>query len=67
MEEKITIEDVERLNVQPGDVLLVTVPSGTTPERAKDVLNRFETRLPVRVIVKTADIQVQVVPEESVA
>lgn len=64
---KIEIEDVKRLNVGPGDVLLVTVPSGTTPERANDIRNRFETRLPVRVLVKTADVQVQVVPEESVA
>ena len=63
MQEKLTIEDVERLNVAPGDVLLVTLPTGSTSEEFETVRNAFETKLPVRVLVKSADVQVQVVAE----
>lgn len=56
----IEIEDVQRLNVQPGDVLLVSIPREMGPEAAQRVANAFETTLPVRVIIKTADVQVEV-------
>lgn len=64
MEEKITVEDVQRLNVKPGDVLLVTVPRTTPPEAAQRIKNTFETQLPIRVLVKSADVQVEVVTED---
>lgn len=63
--EKIEIESVERLDVRPGDVLLVTVPVGTSPQDVEAVRNAFETRLPVRALVKTADVQVVVVGEDA--
>lgn len=63
---KIEIEDVERLDVRPGDVLLITVPPDTDAEMAERICNRFETMLPVRVIVKTSDAQVQVIGPERV-
>lgn len=58
---KIEIEDVQRLDVKPGDVLLVSVPPGTTAQDAAHVKNAFETTLPIRVVVKTSDIQAEVV------
>lgn len=57
----IEIEDVARLNVKPGDVLLVTLPQGMSLQDVERVKNAFETTLPVRVIVKTSEIQVEVV------
>lgn len=54
------IEDIKRLKVQPGDVLLVTVPQGTPPNVAQQIKNTFETNLPIRALVRTADIQVEV-------
>lgn len=64
--DKIEIEDVQRLNVQPGDVLLVTVPPGTSEEIVNRIRNKFETTLPVRVLVKTSDVQVEVAGPERV-
>lgn len=58
--DKIEIEDVQRLNVQPGDVLVVTVPPGTSQEVVEHIRNKFETTLPVRAIVKTSDVHVEV-------
>ncbi len=62
----IEIEEIQRLNVQPGDVLLVSVPPGTSQEVADAIRNRFETTLPVRVLVKTLDVQVEVAGPERV-
>lgn len=64
MSESFTVEDIKRLNVQPGDVLLVTVPEGTTAQHAQAVTNAFEANLPVRMVLKTPEIQVEVVREE---
>jgi hypothetical protein len=66
MSETFDIEDVQRLNVKPGDVLLVTVAPGTSPETAERIRNMFETTLPVRALVKTADIDVEVAGPERV-
>lgn len=66
MEEKFTIEDVQRLDVKPGDVLLVTVPRTMSLENVERVKNAFETHLPVRVLVKPADVQVEVAGPERV-
>lgn len=63
--DKIEIEDIHRLNVVPGDVLLVTLPRLTPDRVVQDVKNFFETQLPVRAIVKTADVQVEVVHAEA--
>ncbi len=61
---KIDIEDVHRLNVNPGDVLIVTVPPDTDQEQVYRIKNLFETNLPVRAIVKTANIEVEVAGPE---
>lgn len=63
---KIEIEDVQRLDVQPGDVLLVTVPEGTTQADAERIRAGFETALPVRVLLKSQNIQVETVGPERV-
>ncbi len=60
----LDIEDIKRLEVKPGDVLIVTVPPGMNPEQVERVKNVFETNLPVRAIVKTADIEVEVAGQE---
>lgn len=59
------IEDIQRLKVQPGDVLLVTIPAGSSQSESERVKYTFETFLPVRAVVKTADIQVEVVSGEA--
>jgi hypothetical protein len=66
MSETFDIEDIKRLDVKPGDVLLVTVAPGTSQEVADVIRNRFETTLPIRVLVKPADVQVEVVGPERV-
>lgn len=66
MATKIDIEDVERLNVAPGDVLLITMPLGATVEECQRVQKAIEGRLPVKAIVKTSGIQVQVVAASEV-
>jgi hypothetical protein len=66
MSETFDIEDIKRLDVKPGDVLLVTVPRQMTAEAAERVKNAFETTLPIRAIVKTADVHVEVVGPERV-
>lgn len=58
------IEDIKRLQVKPGEVLLVTVPQGTVTEVAERIKNVFETNLPVRAIVTTGDIHVQVASQD---
>jgi hypothetical protein len=62
----IEIEDIKRLDVKPGDVLLVTVPREMSSEAAQRVANAFETTLPVRAIIKTSDVRVEVVGPERV-
>lgn len=66
MPEPFEIEDIKRLDVKPGDVLLVTVPPETSQETADHIRNRFETTLPVRAIIRTSDVQVEVVGPERV-
>lgn len=60
---EIQIEDVKRLDVKAGDVLLVTVPQHTTHEQAERIKNLFETTLPVKAIVTGPDIKVEVARE----
>jgi hypothetical protein len=66
MSETFDIEDIKRLDVKPGDVLLVTVPRQMTAEAAERVKNAFETNLPIRVLVKTSDVHVEVAGPERV-
>lgn len=66
MSEAFDIEDIKRLDVKPGDVLLVTVPTGMSQEVAARLANMFETNLPIRVVVKTSDVQVEVAGPECV-
>lgn len=65
MPEPFEIEDVKRLNVAPGDVLLVTVPQHTTMEQAAYIKNAFETQLPVRVVVMSSGVTVEIANEEA--
>lgn len=64
VEPLLEIEKVERLDVKPGEVLLVTVPDHTTASAAERVKVRLEEHLPgVKVIIKTANVGVEVVAE----
>jgi hypothetical protein len=58
------IEDIKRLNVQPGDVLLVTMPRGSSMERAEQIRDTLETNLPVRVLFRTPGVEVEVIGQE---
>lgn len=64
MPEPFEIEDVKRLNVAPGDVLLVTVSQHTTMQQADRIKNLFETTLPCRVVVMSPGITVEVAGKE---
>ncbi|HZM83777.1 MAG TPA: hypothetical protein VFC19_49290 [Candidatus Limnocylindrales bacterium] len=64
MPEPFEIEDIKRLNIQSGDVLLVTVPQHTTMQQAAQIKNIFETQLPVRVIVITSGVTVEIANRE---
>jgi hypothetical protein len=55
------IEDIHRLDVKPGEVLLVSVPPGTPPDVCERIKATFETNLPVSVFVKTTNVHVEVV------
>ncbi len=57
----ITVEDIKRLTVRPDEMLLVTVPRGMPFVEIERVKNLFETSLPVRALVKSADIHVEIV------
>lgn len=43
-------------NVQPDDVLVLTVPKWTTPQTAADIAQAARRALPCRVIVVTEDV-----------
>ncbi len=65
MSEPITIEDVKRLDVHPGDVLLVTLPHAMNAQMADAARAQFAAALPgVKVILKAPDIAVEVVSAE---
>ncbi len=65
MSETITIEDVKRLDVQPGDVLLVTVPPVAAAQQADQIRAVFAEALPgVKIIVRSSDVDVEVVSEQ---
>jgi hypothetical protein len=66
MSETYDIEDIKRLNVKPGDVLLVSVAPGTSQEVEARIRNMFETNLPIRAIVTTSDVHVEVAGPERV-
>jgi hypothetical protein len=57
------IEDVQRLVVRPGEILLVTIPAHTTVEDAEYIKGIFKAKLPegVEVVVKTPDVDAAVV------
>jgi len=64
MTELMKIDDVQRLLVSPGDWLLVSVPRNTSAKTAQDIRKRLLDLLPegVEVFIKTADVQITVVP-----
>lgn len=60
MSASIELQDVRRLDVSPGEVLLVTVPSHTTADQAAEMRDQLGAVLPdgVQVIFKTPDVDV---------
>lgn len=64
---KIQLEDVQRLDLRPGDTLLVTVPQHTTSESAHHASQFLQDRLDTwhpgcHVLVVTKDMEVSVIP-----
>jgi hypothetical protein len=59
----LDIEDIRRLVVNPGEMLVVRVPRGTTAEGAAQVKDRVKAVLPdgVRVLVAPVDVDFEVV------
>lgn len=57
------IESIRRLNVKPGEVLVVAIPSGSTAARTQEIADLVRQRLPdgVEVLVATKDVDMQVV------
>lgn len=64
--EMIPVESIKRLDVRPGDTLVVTVPDDTDPKTFNLIADAFDGRMPddVKVVVVTAGIEMQVVTPE---
>lgn len=60
---KIEVEKIQRLRVEPGETLVVTLPEHTTPERARELLKVLEEKTPegVRVLVVTSGVELTVI------
>ena len=61
----VTIEDVKRLVVRPGEQLVVTLPADTTPRQFEEVTELLKGKFPEgAVLVTTSNISLQVVVVE---
>lgn len=67
MSQSIPLESIKRLDIKPGDVLVATVPSGTTPERLQLVADQLKSKLPddIKLLVVT-DIDLAVIPAQDI-
>lgn len=59
----LEIEEIRRLVVHPGEMLVVHVPVGTTAEIAARISDRVKANVPdgVRVLIATGDVDFEVV------
>jgi hypothetical protein len=59
----LEIEDVRRLVVHPGEMLVVRVPVGTSVERARHISDSVQANVPdgVRVLIAMGDVDFEVV------
>lgn len=63
----IMIEDVERLDVRPGDTLVVKVPPMMSHAQADEIAEQFLSYFgdTIQVVVATGDVEVSVIRERS--
>lgn len=69
MSQTIEVESIARLDVRPGEVLVVTVPEDFDAADAEHVTRALRERLPdgVNVLIVKAGITFQVVAQEAPA
>ena len=65
MTQTIEVESIRRLDIKPGETLVVGLPDGATPEDAARVKDAVEARVPhgVNVIVMSAGIDLTAVAD----
>ena len=60
-ERPIEIRDIARLNINPGEVLVVTLPNATPTEDQQQVRAKIEKELPgVKMIIKSESVEMWV-------
>jgi hypothetical protein len=67
VKQTIEVDSIARLDIKPGETLLVTVPTPTSRDEVHAIRDAFMTQLPegVRVLIKSGDIEVSVVAGRS--
>lgn len=68
MSDLIEVEKIERLHVEPGEILAVTLPKGSSAEMARSVADNLRRHLPegVELLLLAGDISLKVVARDSV-
>lgn len=63
---KLELEDIRRLDIRPGQILVATLPEGATPQEADQVHEILKAKLPngVNVLVKTSNADLMVLNPE---
>jgi hypothetical protein len=61
----LVLEDIRRLTLQPGDVLVVHMQGGATKQQADDVLLLFQSYFPDhKCLVLAPGLELEVLSEE---
>ena len=65
MPQTIEVESIQRLDVKPGETLVVRLPERTTSEVARQVKAAVEAAVPdgVQVLITSANIELTVVAD----
>jgi hypothetical protein len=64
----IQLDDVRRLHLDPGDSLLIRVPSEMRPEQMAQVRDEIRHVFPtLRAMIVTPEIEVEIVPAATIA
>jgi hypothetical protein len=63
---KLELEDVRRLDIKPGQILVATVPDHTTIQQAEQIRDHLRTELPdIKVMVVSHNLELMVLnPQE---
>lgn len=64
MSQTIEVESIRRLDIKPGETLVVGLPKGSTPEMAERARAAVKECIPpgVAILVLTNDVDLSVIP-----